>query len=78
MILRKSILAGLLFVVIAAIVLPMVVCCYLTWRLPPDRTGEVAIGFEPVAAARSPASWITVVVVFSLGFYLEYRRLKSH
>jgi hypothetical protein len=78
MILRKSILAGLLSVLIAAIVLPMVVCCYLTWRLPPDRTGEVAIGFDPVAAAKSPLSWIKVVVVFTIGFYLQYRRLKSH
>jgi hypothetical protein len=78
MILLKSIFAGLLAVFIAAIVLPMGIAGYLTWRLPPDKPGkEVAVGFDPVAAARSRVSWIVAAIVFGLGFYWEYRRLKA-
>jgi Kef-type K+ transport system membrane component KefB len=78
MILLKSILAGLLAVIVAAIVLPVGVCYYLTWRLQRDKPGqEIAIGFDPVTAARSPVSWIIAAIVFSLGFYWECRRLKA-
>jgi hypothetical protein len=81
MILLKSILAGLLAVLIAAIVLPMVipmvVGLYLSSGLPPDKSGEVTVGFDPVTAARSPVTWIVGAIVFSLGFCWEYRRLKG-
>ena len=75
MIFLKSIFAGLLAVVIAAMVLPMIVCVYLTSRLPRDQ--ETAVGFDLVAAARLPVTWIIVAIVFALGFYWEYRRLKA-
>ena len=81
MTLMKSLFAGLLAVLIAAIVLPMVIPMvaglYLSSRLPPNKSGEVTVGFDPVAAAKSPVSWIIAAVVFSLGFYWEYRRLKA-
>jgi hypothetical protein len=77
MILRKSIFAGLLAVVIAAIVLPMSECVYLNWTVHPGKDEEVSIGFDPMAAVRSPSVWIIAVLVFSLGFYLKYRRLKA-
>jgi hypothetical protein len=82
MILLKSIFAGLLALLIAEIVLPVVIPIviglYLSWRLPPEKAGrEVAVGFDPVAAARSPVSWIMATIVFGLGFYWEYRRLKA-
>ena len=78
MILLKSILAGLIAVIVAAIVLPVGVAYYLTWRIQRDKPGpEIAIGFDPVSAASSPVSWIITAIVFSLGFYWEYRRLKA-
>jgi hypothetical protein len=78
MVLLKSTLAGLLAVIVAAIVLPVGVCYYLTWRLQRDKPGqEITIGFDPVNAARSRVGWIIAALVFSLGFYWEYRRLKA-
>ena len=76
MILRKCILAGLLALLIAAIVLPMGVCVYLNWT---SHLGEnEAIGIDPISMVRHSTSvWIIAVLVFSLGFYLEYRRLKA-
>jgi len=75
MILRKCIFAGLLALVIAAYVLPITVSVYLSWT---SHLGDnEAIGFDPVAAIRSPSVWIIAVLVFGLGFYLEYRRLKA-
>ena len=74
MILWKCIFTGLLAVLIAAIVLPMSVCVHLSWASPP---GEFSIGFDPISAARSPSVWVIAFVVFGLGFYLEYRRLRA-
>ncbi|MGC9996043.1 MAG: hypothetical protein ABSE79_12025 [Terriglobia bacterium] len=77
MILLKCILAGLLALLIAAIVLPMSVCVYLTWTVHPGHN-EAAIGFDPISMARSsPSVWIIAVTIFGLGFYLQYRRLKA-
>jgi hypothetical protein len=78
MILLKSILAGWISVIVAAIVLPVCIGNYLIWTLPRDKPGQaITIGFDPVAAARSPVSWIIAALVFTLGFYWEYRRLKA-
>ena len=76
MIFLKSIFAGLLAVLIAAIVLPVSVCVYLTWTAHPGN--NEAIGFDPISMVRSsPYLWIIPVLVFGLGFYLEYTRLKA-
>jgi len=69
MILRKCTLAGLLALLIAAIVLPMGVCVYFSWALHPG--GNEFIGFNLTAATRSPSVWIIAVLAFSLGFDLE-------
>jgi hypothetical protein len=75
MIIGKCILSGLLALLIAAIVLPMSVCAYLTWTA---HLGEnEGIGFDPVSAARYPPAWIVAALVFGLGFYLQYRRLNA-
>jgi hypothetical protein len=67
----------MLALLIAAIVLPMSVCVYLTWTVHPGRNGA-AIGFDPVSMMRhSPSVWIIAVLVFGLGFYMQYRRLKA-
>lgn len=77
MILLKSMFAGLLALFVAAIVLPMSVCVYITWTVHP-RHNEASIGFDPISMARSsPSVWIIAVLVFGLGFYLQYRRLKA-
>ena len=74
----KSILAGLIAVIVAAIVLPVGIGYYLTWRFQREKPGQaISIGFDPVAAARFPSLWIVAAIVFSLGFYWEYRRLKA-
>jgi hypothetical protein len=77
MVLGKCIFAGLLALLIAAIVLPMSVCVYLTWTVHPGRN-EAVIGFDPISMVRSsPSVWIIAVTIFGLGFYLQYRRLKA-
>jgi hypothetical protein len=77
MILLKSIFAGLIGVLIAAIVLPIVIVIYFAWRFPPHKPGEAAVGFDLVSVARWPVTWIVAAIIFSLGFYWEYRRLKA-
>ncbi len=75
--LLKCMLAGLLALLIAAIVLPMSVGVYLTWTVHP-RHNEAVVGFDPISMARSsPSVWIIAVVIFGLGFYLQYLRLKA-
>ncbi len=77
MILLKCILAGLLALLTAAIVLPMSVCVYLTWTVHPGHN-EAVIGFDPISMARSsPSVWIIAVMIFGLGFYLQFQRLKA-
>jgi len=77
MVLGKCILSGLLTLLIAAIVLPMSVCVYLTWTVHPGKN-EAAIGFDPISMVRhSPSVWVIAVLIFGLGFYLQYRRLKA-
>ena len=77
MIMGKCILSGLLALLIAAIVLPMSVCAYLTWTAHPGKN-EAAIGFDPISMVRSsPSVWVIAVLIFGLGFYLQYRRLRA-
>jgi len=72
-ILVKSILAGLLSLVLIAILLLVV----LIVRLPKPEAGT-QIGIDPVSIFKSsPLYGIAVIIVFALGFYWEYRRLRS-
>jgi len=69
MVLLKSILAGLVFLVGAAIV-------FFTAVLAPEP--GTAISFDPVSIAKSsPLIWMLAVLVFFLGFSWEYRRVKA-
>ena len=77
MILLISICAGLLAVVIAAIVIPIAIVIYFAWRFPPAQPGEAAIGFDLSFVARWPVTWIIAAIIFILGFYWEYRRLQG-
>lgn len=69
----KSIGVGLLFVVMAFLVLFVGVLAYLFFASSKD--GVTTVGWDPVSFVKSPYSWITVLTSFALGFLWEYRRL---
>ena len=75
MVLVKCILAGLLSVFLAAILAIVVITISLS-HYRPEGAETVTIGFDPVTAARTPLIWVGSMVVFALGFYLEYRRAE--
>jgi uncharacterized BrkB/YihY/UPF0761 family membrane protein len=76
MILLKSLLAGLVFLVGAAILLLLGTLIFFATVLAPEE-GE-AVGIDPVSVARSsPMIWVLAVLVFVLGFFWEYRRVKA-
>jgi hypothetical protein len=69
----KSILVGLLSLIVGAILLLLIIVVSLTARTSPGTT----VGIDIASFARSsPLIWIFSVLVFSLGFHWEYRRLK--
>jgi hypothetical protein len=76
MIFLKSILAGLLSLVVAGIL----ALSYVIFKLArlPRAEGE-AVGLDPVSMAKSwaksPLAWIIGVAAFALGSYWEYRRV---
>jgi len=71
-ILAKSILAGLLSLVLVVILVVVVLVVRLA---KPGPGTEIAI--DPVSIFNSPLFGITAIIVFALGFYWEYRRLRS-
>jgi len=81
MVFLKSILAGLLALVLAVILL-VVGAAVIGIMLSKGQDGA-AIGFDPISMARSfPLLWVialcATVGVFALGFYWEYRRAGRH
>jgi len=69
----KSALAGLLSVVLVAI-LDLVVLIVRAGKPEPG----TEIGFDPVSMFKSsPVYGITALAVFVLGFYWEYRRVRN-
>jgi preprotein translocase subunit SecY len=71
----KSILAGLLAVVAAAILLVFVVAVRLWVASRSSQTG--AVGWDPISLAK-PWAWLTAVLaVFLVGFFWEFCRLSS-
>jgi uncharacterized protein (DUF58 family) len=73
MVLVKSILAGLFSLIAGAMLLLLIIVASLTARTSPETT----VGIDIVSVTRhSPLIWIFAVLVFSLGFHWEYRRLK--
>ena len=78
----KSALAGLLALLIAAALLPtigMLVLMIYAWLHPPPE--GYAIGWDPIVLFR-PTSLVhrlplaVIVLVFALGFFWEFRRLR--
>jgi hypothetical protein len=77
MIYFKSILAGFLAVLAAAILLIVVVVVGISiWsRSQPSDAGSV--GWDPISLAR-PLTWlVTILVIFFGGFFWEFYRLRS-
>jgi hypothetical protein len=81
MTLVKCVLAGLLSVVLAAILFIAAIILFVLFVLPAPSEGE-AVGFDPVSMARSyPLLTFAVpAAAFTLGFLWEYRRasIVSH
>jgi len=70
----RSVVAGIVALVIASVVLPIVGILLLTLMARP-RAGTT-IGFDPISIAKSsPTVWLIGLIVFVSGFYWEYRRL---
>ena len=76
MVFLKSILAGLFFLVGAAILLLLGTIVFFMTVFAPEEGTTVA--FDPVSMAKSsPLIWMLAVLVFLLGFSWEYRRVKA-
>ncbi len=76
MIFLKSLLAGLLFLVAAAIVLLLGAIVFLATVTAPGEGETMAIDVVSVTRS-SPLIWILAVLAFLLGFSWEYRRVKA-
>ena len=75
MVYLKSALAGLLALLIAAALLPMigmlVLMIYAWIHWPPE---GYAIGWDPISLIKPPL-FLAALVIFALGFFWELRRL---
>jgi hypothetical protein len=75
MIYLKCIIVGIAALVIAAMLFPVVgILLYTLIARPP---ADVAIGFDPVSAVKSPTVWLIALIVFAVGFYWELHRLRK-
>ena len=75
MIYAKSALVGLLTLMAAFIVLPILgMIAYSIISPPPPGSG---VGWDPVSAVKYPPYWIAALVIFAAGFFWEFRR-RSH
>lgn len=69
MIYLKSILAGILTLILTALSLLIATFLY-------SRTRDFAIGWDP-RGLRSISFWILVAMIFAIGYAWEYRRLSK-
>jgi hypothetical protein len=75
MIYLKSILAGLLAVLAAAILTVIVVQVYVSIAFRSSENGSV--GWDPISIAK-PLTWLGVLLgIFLVGFLLEFFRVRS-
>jgi uncharacterized BrkB/YihY/UPF0761 family membrane protein len=72
----KSVIAGLLALVLAAVVIVVIGTTILAFLL--FVYGAVGIGIDmPRWHLGSPLSWLPAIIIFSAGFYWNYRRLSN-
>jgi hypothetical protein len=77
MIYFKSILAGLLAVLAAAIILVIVVVVGISIWSRSQSSDAGSVGWDPISLAR-PFTWLVMVVgIFLVGFFWEFYRLRS-
>jgi len=70
----KSVFAGMAAVVISVVLFPLVgIPAYKLIVRP----GAEVVGWDPVAAAKSPTVWLAVLIIFAGGFTWEFRRLRK-
>jgi hypothetical protein len=72
----KCVFAGLLFVAVAAILVPLglMVCIAIFAHVPRGQS----IGIDFGSLAKSHWLWILAALLFALGYALEARRIASH
>ena len=73
MIIARSIIAGLGFVLITATAVPIITCVYLSATAHDQGT----IGFDVVSMAKLPVVWIILGGAFAIGFCLRHLRLQA-
>jgi hypothetical protein len=81
MIYVKSILAGLLaLIVVPVCLLVIVVVGTLIYALLHSTPGEGSVGWDPISLVHlNPMLWSIPLLIFFIGFIWEYRRLaKGH
>lgn len=73
----KSIVAGLLAVIAAAILLVIVVAVGFWAKSDSSQTETGSLGWDPIALAK-PFTWLVVVLgIFLVGFFWEFFRAYS-
>lgn len=73
----KCVIAGIVALVIAAVVLPVMAILLYTLIVRPP-AGTAVIGFDPVSIAKSsPTVWLIALIVFAAGLYWEFHRLEK-
>jgi hypothetical protein len=79
MIYVKSILAGLLaLIVLPVCLLVIVVVGMVIYAAVHPTSGEGSIGWDPISLVRmNPMLWSIPVIVFFMGFMWEYRRIAK-
>jgi hypothetical protein len=79
MIYVKSIVAGLLaLIVVPVCLLFIVVVGMVIYTLVHPPSGEGSIGWDPISLVRmNPMLWSIPVIVFFMGFIWEYRRIAK-
>jgi hypothetical protein len=79
MIYVKSVLAGLLALIVAPIcVLVILVVAMVIYALVHSTSGEGSIGWDPISLVHTnPMLWSIPVLIFLMGFIWEYRRLAK-
>jgi hypothetical protein len=75
MIYLKTAIAGIIAVVVFIILFPLI--GIPIYRLATQPKPNMVVGWDPIAAARSPVTWVAIFVVFCAGGLWELRRLTK-
>lgn len=67
----KSILVGVLAVLVASIVSLIIFAIVINRNSPPG----YSVGIDPTGLVKAPYFWILVLLAFAIGFYWQFRRM---